>query len=61
MYTLSELSERTDTWNGKEWEKKDLSAINIKSLILQNSSSKFRNTYNNQLNLFDKQDALIQY
>ncbi|WP_304133176.1 putative DNA modification/repair radical SAM protein [Mesonia mobilis] len=47
--------------NSKEWEKKDLSAMNIKSLILQNSSSKFRNTYNNQLNLFDKQDALIQY
>ena len=47
--------------NSKDWEKKDLSAMNIKSLILQNSSSKFRNTYNNQLNLFDKQDALIQY
>ena len=47
--------------NSKEWEKKDLSAMNIKGLILQNSKSKFRNTYNNQLNLFDKQDALIQY
>ena len=47
--------------NSKEWEKKDLSAISIKSLILQNSKSKFRNTYNHQLNLFDKQDALIQY
>ena len=47
--------------NSKEWEKKDLSAMNIKGLILQNSKSKFRNTYNHQLNLFDKQDALIQY
>ncbi|SHI40153.1 putative DNA modification/repair radical SAM protein [Mesonia phycicola] len=47
--------------NSQEWEKKDLSAMSIKNLILQNSKSKFRNTYNNQLNLFDKQDALIQY
>ncbi|MBW2961049.1 putative DNA modification/repair radical SAM protein [Mesonia aestuariivivens] len=47
--------------NSAEWQKKDLSAMNIKSLILQNSNSKFRNTYNSQLNLFEKQDGLIQY
>ncbi|MDR6300681.1 putative DNA modification/repair radical SAM protein [Mesonia maritima] len=45
--------------NSSDYEKRDLSAASIKSLILHNSASKFRNTYSNQLNLFDKQDALI--
>jgi predicted DNA-binding helix-hairpin-helix protein len=46
--------------NSSDYEKRDLSAASIKSLILQNSASKFRNTYSNQLNLFDKADALIR-
>jgi len=45
--------------NSSDYEKRDLSAAAIKSLILQNSASKFRNTYSNQLNLFEKQDQFV--
>ncbi|PZD78044.1 putative DNA modification/repair radical SAM protein [Mesonia sp. K7] len=45
--------------DSRDFEKRDLSAASIKNLILQNSQSKFRNTYGNQLNLFDKHDQLI--
>jgi putative DNA modification/repair radical SAM protein len=34
------------------WERNDLEATQIKSLILQNSTGKFRNQYSNQLSLF---------
>lgn len=36
-----------------EWERKDLDAERIKSIILQNSNSKYNNKYNNQLSLFN--------
>ncbi|MFT0715544.1 putative DNA modification/repair radical SAM protein [Flagellimonas lutimaris] len=35
------------------WERRDLDADKIKSMILQNSSGKFRNQYSTQLSLFN--------
>ncbi|WP_191859654.1 putative DNA modification/repair radical SAM protein [Hanstruepera ponticola] len=40
------------TCNSKLFEKRDLSPATIKSLILQNSSSKYQKTLSNQLSLF---------
>ncbi|MCF4101936.1 putative DNA modification/repair radical SAM protein [Gillisia sp. M10.2A] len=39
--------------NSREWEKRDLSALQVKGFILQNSQSKFRKEYSNQLSLFN--------
>ncbi|TMM57216.1 putative DNA modification/repair radical SAM protein [Maribacter algarum] len=36
-----------------QWEKRDLQAYQIKSLILQNSQGKFRKNYSGQLSLFN--------
>lgn len=41
------------TCNSKDFETKDRTPAQIKGLILQNSKSKFHNTYSNQLNLFN--------
>ena len=39
--------------NSSDWERRDLDASNIKSMILQNSNSKYKTHYNNQLSLFN--------
>jgi len=39
--------------DSNQFERRDLSADRLKSLILQNSNSKYRNTLSNQLSLFD--------
>ncbi len=36
-----------------QWERQDLEAYQIKAFILQNSQSKFRNSYSSQLSLFN--------
>ena len=41
------------TCDSRDFEKRDLTAVKIKGLILQNSASKFRKDYSNQLSLFD--------
>ena len=40
------------TCDSGDWERKDLPSENIKGIILQNSTSKFRNDYGTQLRLF---------
>ncbi len=39
--------------DSRDWERRDLEAEKIKGLILQNSTGKFRNQYNQQLSLFN--------
>ena len=39
--------------DSRNWERRDLEAEKIKGLILQNSTGKFRNQYNQQLSLFN--------
>ncbi|TVZ14398.1 putative DNA modification/repair radical SAM protein [Maribacter sp. MAR_2009_72] len=39
--------------NSTDWERRDLDAIRIRSMILQNLKSKFKNQYTNQLSLFN--------
>ena len=39
--------------SGNDYRHKDLQALQIKGLILQNSQGKFRNNYSNQLSLFN--------
>lgn len=41
------------TCHSREWERRDLDADRIKGLILQNSTTKFRNQYSQQLSLFN--------
>lgn len=41
------------TCDSAEWEKRDLTSEKIKGIILQNSTSKFRNDYETQLSLFN--------
>jgi len=41
------------TCDSRDFEKRDLTAVKIKGLILQNSASKFRKDYSNQLSLFE--------
>lgn len=43
--------------DSRNFETKDRTAAQIKSLILQQSKSKFRATYSNQLNLFDSSNT----
>ncbi|WP_416445102.1 putative DNA modification/repair radical SAM protein [Leeuwenhoekiella sp. A16] len=38
--------------DSRDWEKRDLTAEKIKSMILQNSQSKYQKLYNSQLSLF---------
>ena len=45
--------------NSKDFETKDRTAAQIKTLILQNSVSKFRKMHNQQLNLFDKNQEVL--
>lgn len=45
--------------DSRYFERKDRSAAQIKSLILQQSNSKFRQTYSNQLNLFSSSNTPI--
>lgn len=40
------------TCDSAQWEKRDLHSAQLKSLILQNSTSKFRKDYGSQLSLF---------
>ncbi|UJH91048.1 putative DNA modification/repair radical SAM protein [Antarcticibacterium sp. 1MA-6-2] len=40
------------TCDSRDWVKQDLSGIQIKGLVLQNSESKFRKEYSSQLSLF---------
>ncbi|MEO1012433.1 MAG: putative DNA modification/repair radical SAM protein [Bacteroidota bacterium] len=39
--------------DSRDWERRDLDAPTLKGMILQTSSGKFRNQYNNQLSLFN--------
>ncbi|WP_424000289.1 putative DNA modification/repair radical SAM protein [Maribacter sp. IgM3_T14_3] len=39
--------------NSSDWERRDLDAPTIKSMILQTQNSKFKTRYNNQLSLFN--------
>lgn len=39
--------------DSRYWERRDLQAAQIKGMILQNSQGKFRDTYSNQLSLFN--------
>lgn len=39
--------------DSRYWERRDLQAVQIKGMILQNSQGKFRSTYSNQLSLFN--------
>ncbi|MDO1511194.1 putative DNA modification/repair radical SAM protein [Maribacter confluentis] len=39
--------------NSTDWERRDLDAARIRSMIMQNSQSKFKNQYTNQLSLFN--------
>jgi predicted DNA-binding helix-hairpin-helix protein len=41
------------TCDSKDFETKDRTPSQLKSLIMQESSSKFRKAYSSQLNLFD--------
>ncbi|APQ19420.1 putative DNA modification/repair radical SAM protein [Maribacter hydrothermalis] len=38
--------------NSNDWERRDLDAPKIRSMILQSQNGKFKNQYNNQLSLF---------
>lgn len=39
--------------NSKDWERRDLDAVQIKGMILQFSNSKFKNQHSNQLSVFN--------
>ncbi|SEC48138.1 putative DNA modification/repair radical SAM protein [Maribacter dokdonensis] len=39
--------------NSSDWERRDLDANKIKGMILQSQNSKYKNTHNNQLSLFN--------
>ncbi|WP_299762650.1 putative DNA modification/repair radical SAM protein [uncultured Dokdonia sp.] len=47
------------TCDSKDFETKDRTPGQLKSLIMQESTSKFRKAYSNQLNLFDTQTPLV--
>ncbi|WP_299681751.1 putative DNA modification/repair radical SAM protein [uncultured Dokdonia sp.] len=47
------------TCDSKDFETKDRTPGQLKSLIMQESASKFRKAYSNQLNLFDTQTPLV--
>lgn len=40
------------TCDSRDWVKQDLTSLQVKGIILQNSESKFRKDYSSQLSLF---------